>query len=269
MSEIVKAYYNEGAQREWERLDNPYTAIELACTLHLIDKYFPPAGRVCDIGAGPGRYSLELLKRGYTVSLFELSERELEIAEAKIEEAGYVAEAYICDNAVNLHTLDGEAYDAALLMGPLYHLTEREQRVEALRQTLRILKPCGTAVLSYINSWGSLKAGVLEFSETYRLLDNVHAYRDEQSFDRERGFTECYFTIPPKALAEIDEAGFEVLSRAGAESFLAGLGREVFRLHREDRPVYDNLLTAAPELCEAPQYRDATEHLLVVVRKPL
>ncbi|WP_213504899.1 hypothetical protein [Paenibacillus faecis] len=48
---------------------------------------------------------------------------------------------------------------------------------------------------------------------------------------------------------------------------MAGMSAEVTRLYREDRLVYDNLLQAASETSEAPQYREATEHLIIVARK--
>ncbi|WP_172194333.1 class I SAM-dependent methyltransferase [Saccharibacillus qingshengii] len=267
MSEIVKRYYNEHAEKEWNRLNDPYRTLELASTLRLIDRYFPEKGKICDIGSGPGRYAIELLKRGYGVTLLELSEKELEIARTRIDEAGLVADDYLCENAVNLRVLGSGIFDAALVMGPLYHLTDRGERIEVLRQTARILKPGGTAVLSYLNSWGCLKAGVSEFSETFRDLDDLHAYLDEQVLDAERGFTECYLTTPSKARLEVEEAGLKLVTYAGAEGFLAGMAGELIRLCTEDREAYDNLVRAASETCEAPQYRDATEHLHLVVRR--
>jgi S-adenosylmethionine-dependent methyltransferase len=77
MSEVVKKYYDQNAGDEWERLNHPYSRVEFESTMHLIGKYLPESGRVCDIGCGPGRYSIELLKRGYDVTLFELSQKEL------------------------------------------------------------------------------------------------------------------------------------------------------------------------------------------------
>lgn len=77
-------------------------------------------------------------------------------------------------------------------------------------------------------------------------------------------FTECYFATPVEARAEVLQGGFEIVTYAGAEGFLAGMRTGVTRLYREDRTVYDNLLQAASDTCESPQYRDATEHLVIV-----
>ena len=80
MSNIVRDYYNENVQKEWERLTLPLGAIEFASTLRLIRHYFPPIGHVTDIGSGPGRYSLELCKLGYTSTLVDPSDQELVFA---------------------------------------------------------------------------------------------------------------------------------------------------------------------------------------------
>jgi hypothetical protein len=54
---------DQDAQREWSRLDLPLCQIEFASTLELIDSYVLPGRRVADIGGGPGRYTIELLRR--------------------------------------------------------------------------------------------------------------------------------------------------------------------------------------------------------------
>ena len=78
MSEVVKNFYNSNAKLEWERLDLPLCRIEFVSTLGLIDKYFPKRGRVCDIGGGPGRYAIELIRRGYAVTLLDISDDEIQ-----------------------------------------------------------------------------------------------------------------------------------------------------------------------------------------------
>lgn len=267
MSEIVKSYYNDNSEYEWERLNKPYSKIEFYSTMYLIDKYFPKEGFIIDIGSGPGRYSIELLKKGYEVSLLELSQNELNLAKDKISALGLKAEAYICENALNLHLLDSEKYDALLLMGPMYHVLNSDDRLTILKEAMRILKKDGIAIISYLNSWGILKAGVTEFYETFSDISNVYGYLGEQKFDEKLSFTEVYFTTPPKAVEEVKTAGFELLSYAGAEGYLSGIETEVIRLYKENRGIYDNFVKVAIETCEYPQYRDATEHLHLVVKK--
>jgi hypothetical protein len=68
-------------------------------------------------------------------------------------------------------------------------------------------------------------------------------------------------------LQEVQASGLEVLSYAGAESFLGGMGSLLENLKRENPIAYANIVQVAAETCELPQYRDATDHLHIVVRK--
>ena len=267
MRNYVKEYYDNNYEKEWDRLKKPYRIIEFMSTMYLIEKYFPKEGNAIDIGCGPGRYSIELLKKGYNVTLFELSGEELKLAKSKIEEEGLKAQEYICEDALNLHFLESEKYDVLLLMGPMYHVLNETDRVKILKEARRILKDDGIALISYINSWGCLKSGVTEFSEVFSDLQNVYNYLDEQKFDPNSSFTNLYMTTPTNALKEVTEAGFNIISYAGVESFLSGIESRVVELAVEDKNVYNNLLKVASETCEYPQYRDATEHIHIIVKK--
>lgn len=267
MRDKVKDYYNDNFEREWERLNNPYSAIEFNSTMYLIDKYFPKEGNICDIGSGPGRYSIELLKKGYDVTLFELSDKELKLAKERIESLGLSAEEYICENALNLHLLESYKYDAILLMGPMYHILDKSNRDKILKEAYRILKKGGVAIIAYFNSWGILKAGVTEFSDTFEKIENIYSYFNEQKCGEEESFTNVYTSTPEKALEEVKKAIFNVLSYAGAEGFLSGIGDRINKLANENELAYNNLIKVCAETCEYKQYRDATEHLHIVVRK--
>ncbi|MGL5414147.1 MAG: class I SAM-dependent methyltransferase [Clostridium sp.] len=203
MNNKVKEYYNENYEREWDRLLNPYSKVEFLSTLYLIDKYFPKNGHIADIGSGPGRYSIQLLKKGYKVTLFELSNKELDLAKETIEKENLKAEAYICEDALNLHLLPSDSFHAVLLMGPLYHILDSSSREKILNETYRILKPNGVAIIAYINSFGILKAGVTEFSNEFEDINNIYLYLKSQKFSHEESFTKLYTTTPEDALNEI------------------------------------------------------------------
>lgn len=268
MTDHVKNYYNENAGFEWERLANPYSSVEFETTKHLLKKYLPAEGSILDIGAGPGRYSLELLKSGYDVSLLNLSQVELDLAKKKITDAGYQAKNYHCQSAVELDSFESNSFDAILLMGPLYHLHEAKDRDQILTQVYRILKPKGIALISYINTWGVLKAAVSEFPESFDNVEHFESYiHGNLKFTHENSFTTTYFTTPPLALTEIKKSNLDIISYGGAESFLGGLNIQLANLYKSDKQIYNNFLQKACEYCELPQYRDTTEHLHVIAQK--
>jgi ubiquinone/menaquinone biosynthesis C-methylase UbiE len=269
MSRIVRDFYDSDVEREWHRLDEALCQIEFASTLRLIEKYFPPTGRICDIGGGPGRYAVALAQRGYRMTLVELSAGLLKRAEVALGEAGVEAERLVSGDACELRDLPDACFDAGLLLGPLYHLIDRAKRLVSLNELKRILKPGAVAIVAYLNSWGILRCGVADFPERYGDMDFIRSLLNEKSFAGSlSGFTECHWATPKTALAEIEESGWELLSYAGAEGFAGGMRPMVERVAAERPAVFRNLLQMGAETAELRQYRDATEHLHVVVRRP-
>jgi ubiquinone/menaquinone biosynthesis C-methylase UbiE len=268
MSDTVRDYYNANAVQEHKRLDHAVCRIEFESTLRLIDKYFPKAGRVCDIGAATGRYTLELLRRGYSVTMLDLSEAELALAAQELQKSGFAAEQAIVGDARQLDMLPTASFDAALLMGPMYHIVEAAGRVQALAELRRVLKPQGVAIISFLNSWGVIQTGITDCPEWFGDMDRIRAMLSEQPLGRMMvsEFTECYFSTPVSAIAEVREAGLEIVSYAGTESFTNGLSMPLERVMLEQPEAYRNVVTLAVETCELPQYRDSTDHLHVVAR---
>jgi ubiquinone/menaquinone biosynthesis C-methylase UbiE len=269
VSETVQRFYDTHADEEWGRLDLPLPRIELQSTLRLIDKYFPKDGSVADIGCGPGRYSLELARRGFAVSLADLSRVLVARARKAFAATGLEAAAFVQSDARDLSAFHDASFDAALSLGPLYHILELDGRTRVLSELRRVLKPNGVAIVAYLNSWGLLRTGIADFPRWYRdaatlrsLLDN-HSYSEAQL----NRFTEAYWCTPPVATREIEEAGFEIVSYAGAEGFCGGMWPMIKELALRDPEAYENVVRFAAETSELPQYRDATDHLHFVLRK--
>ncbi len=267
MSEVVRRYYDDSVEIEWERLATPYRRLELASTLRLVEEYFPEEGRIVDVGAGPGRYAVELLRRGYRVHLADLSERTVEFAVAKLEQFGLTAESAQAADARDLSCFEDESFDAGLLLGPLYHLVEAEDRACALSEFRRVLRPGAPGIVGFINPWGILRSGLTEFPDLYADRSRIEELLDTAvQVGEQRAFTEAAFITPPRALAEIRAAGFAVETRAGVEGFASGMLDAVARIAAEDPRAYENIERLVVETCDRPAYRDCTEHLHVVVR---
>ena len=87
--EKVRNYFNEYGLKEWDRLQrNLHGIIEHKTTMTILKHHIPPTGHLLDAGGGPGRYTIELAQLGYTVTLIDISDEQLKIAEEKIREAG-------------------------------------------------------------------------------------------------------------------------------------------------------------------------------------
>jgi len=268
MSEIVGQYYDEQVDDEWERLERPYRRFELVSTLRLVEEYFPETGHVADVGGGPGRYAIELLRLGYRVTLVDLSARAVAFAREKLKEHGLHAEEVRRADARDLSDLPASGFDAALHLGPMYHIVSADGRKQALQELHRVLKPGAPAIIGFINPWGVLRSGLTEFRDLYADYATVKQLTETfVQVGEQRAFTEAAFITPPQAIRELREAGFAVVTRAGVEGFASGALRQVTEIAESDPGAYETVLRLVGETCELPAYRDCTEHLHVVVRR--
>ncbi len=100
---------------------------------------------VVDVGGGAGVYAIPLASAGYQVHLIDPVPLHVEQAAAASRQAGTPLASISAGDARELPMADDSA-DAVLLLGPLYHLTSREDRVTALREARRVLRPGGIAI---------------------------------------------------------------------------------------------------------------------------
>lgn len=129
--------------------------------------------------------------------------------------------------------------------------------------------PGAAAIIAYINSWGVIRSLITESPEFYRDINQVYNLIGEYSQEGpQQGFTEAYFTIPPKARDELEKCGVSIVTYAGAEGYASGCLEQLTRMSEEDPAAYMNIIDSAADLCEQPQWRDSTEHIHFVVRRP-
>ena len=142
---ILAAAYDAGVEEEYFRLEsNASFRKEFRQVISLLDKYVQPGNTVIDIGSGPGRYSEYLLNRNCIVGAVDISGRSLEALSVRIN--GIFGNKFLfagVDCATNVGWIASGSADAVLLMGPLYHLISRDERLSALCHAYRILKPGG------------------------------------------------------------------------------------------------------------------------------
>ena len=142
IDKAVLAGYNAGIERD--RLRTGIGILEFERTKEiLLEKLPKPPAVIYDIGGAYGEYAWWLASLGYTVHLFDLSETHIAMStELAAEYPGTkLASAVVCD-ARSVPMPDASA-DAVLLMGPLYSITEYEERILAIKESCRLLKDNG------------------------------------------------------------------------------------------------------------------------------
>jgi len=213
LSEEVLAYYDGG--KEAQRLLRGPGQLELARTQELVLRYLPPPPAVIlDVGGGAGIYACWLAGLGYEVHLVDLVPYHIEQARAASEAQPNqpitslsVGDARAVDRA-------GDSVDAVLLLGPLYHLTERADRVAALGEAGRLLTDGGLVFAAGISRFASALDGLwrefLADPEFERIVERDLAEGQHRNPDARPGyFTTAYFHRPEELKAELEEAGLQ------------------------------------------------------------
>ncbi len=261
--EVVRQYYDDNVEVEWNRLVR-HTA-EFGITCRVLAQHIRPGDRVLDMGGGPGRYSLHLAGQGCEVTLADLSPGNVAFAAQKAEEAGLPLRT-LCADARNPTGLEGETFDHVLLMGPLYHLTEEEDRRKAVQACLRLLRPGGTLFAAFISSYAATWDLYARYP-TLVLQADQRKFLDllvqDQSYTG-HSFTQSYFIRPADVLPFFAPFPLEKLRLVGCESFLALRDLELGALPPDVREAW---LEVAAEVCEREDLLSMSEHLLYVGRK--
>jgi len=216
----ITRYYNEVAEEE--RLGAGASQLEFARTKEVVLRYLtPPPATILDVGGAAGAYALWLADSGHHVHLIDAVPRLVQEAQRRSAAAANPISSCQVGDARKLPFDDGFA-DAVLLLGPLYHLTEPSERLGALREAYRVLRPGGVMFAAAISRYASALDGLS------RDLFADPAFAPIVQKDLEQGqhrnetakwdyFTTAYFHRPEELQAELVSAGFNCEAVLGIE----------------------------------------------------
>lgn len=265
----IVSYY--GDADEESRLRQGCFQLEHARTQELLQRYLPPApATITDTGGGAGVYACWLAAGGYRVHLLDPVPKHVEqarAASAKQPECP-LASAEIGD-ARNLHQADNST-DAVLLLGPLYHLVEKEDRLACLREAYRVLRPggivCGAAISHFASLLDSLSHGFFDDPLFAPILDrDLEDGQHRNPTTNPIYFTDSFFHRPGELSREFIGAGFQVLEVLPIEG-VGWLARDFNRIWVD--PVQrERLLAAVRKMEREPSVLGASAHIMAIGRK--
>jgi SAM-dependent methyltransferase len=205
-------YYTVHFQEAHRLQSRPCGRLEWLRTCELLDELLPAApARLLDVGGADGAYARHLVATGHQVRLLDLVPAHVDQARTGVP----AIDADVAD-ARALPEPD-DSYDATLLLGPLYHLVDRHDRITALTEAARVTRPGGVVVAAAISRF----AGPLDFAATRRWNELTTSEARRLLTDGRNnpgvGFTVAYFHRVEELVDEFHAAGLVEATVRGIE----------------------------------------------------
>jgi len=278
MSRTIKNWYDTRAEYEWTRLfQDGYHQLEYLVTMHFLEMYLPKQGLILDAGGGPGRYAIELAKKGFEVVLLDLSPQCLEIARREVRKAGVGdrVKEVVDGSVTDLSRFRDDLFDAVLCLGgPLSHLLKKSERERAASELVRVANKKASLFISVFNRYGFFRI-LLRSGEN--LTDSPHKemFREgihrahcphPKAFRRTAGFTDAYFFLPSEVKELFENKGVQTITLATCEGLSSDL-EEVTNMLYKDGKNWRQWLEILIQTCSDPSILGLGTHLLYVGRK--
>ncbi|HLG41464.1 MAG TPA: class I SAM-dependent methyltransferase [Chitinophagaceae bacterium] len=218
----IKQFYSN--QMEKDRLELELFKLEGIRTKEIISRHLTKEKMmIADIGGGAGFYAFWLQSLGHNVHLVDLSPRNIELVKERAEKSRIQLTKFEEGDATKLNFRDDQ-FDLVLLLGPLYHLTDKKERVKALSEAKRIVKPGGFVLAAVISRYASLFDGfrrdlVNDDQFVSLLMDDLKTGIHLNETGNWEYFTTAFFHTPDEIKNEIKESGLEFQTLVAAESF--------------------------------------------------
>jgi 2-polyprenyl-3-methyl-5-hydroxy-6-metoxy-1,4-benzoquinol methylase len=221
LNNVMIDYYLKSDEKG--RLIGRYS-LERIRSQEIILRYLPKSRiKILDIGGANGIYSFWLASEGHDVDLIDLVPRHIDQAKENEKTTGIKLTSIKIGNACAL-PYRNNIYDIVLFLGPLYHLLEKEKRIQSLLEAKRVLKSNGIVFAAVISRYASMIDGFLnnfiEDNEFRKMvIDDLNNGNHINRTGKEKYFTTAYFHYPEELKTEIEEAGLVFEKMLAVEGF--------------------------------------------------
>ena len=261
----LEQHYNKF--NEEKRLDSRHGQVEYITSMKYIHIYLEELKKeskksvdeikILDIGAGTGKYSVPLADEGYDVSAVELVKHNLGLLKAK----NSAVKAYQ-GNALKLKRFDEGQFDMALLFGPMYHLFSYEDKLKALTEAKRVVRPGGIILVAYLMNEYSVityafkEQHIMECLKEGRLTEDYHTVSQEK---------DLYDYMRTEDIERLNnEAGLtriKIISPDGAANYIRPY------LNRLTDEEFNEFIKYHLSTCERTDMLGAAAHTLDILRR--
>lgn len=250
-------YYNKF--NEDKRLTRRHGIVEFTTAMKYITKYLKEMNnpKILDVGAGTGRYSIELDKLGYDVTAVELVKHNLMTLKKNYPKI----KSFQC-NAINLKNFKDNSFDMVLLFGPMYHLITKEEKIKALEEAKRVTKDDGLILISYyMNEYAVLKHGFMEGN----IKESIKNNEIDENFHITPKEDDLYTMVRLEDINELKDISklkrIKILSQDGPSDYIRPI------INKMDEETFELYIKYHLSICERPELLGSSSHLLDILKK--
>ena len=258
--DYLESYYDQ--YDEEGRLLSQHGQVEYITTQKYIHEFLSGdrEKKILEVGAGTGRYSVSLAREGYPVTAVELIGHNLDKLRAKLDGTENIET--LQGNALDLSRFGDGSFDLTLLLGPMYHLYSREEKLRALSEAVRVTKSGGCVMVAYCMNEPTVVQYIFGGGHLREILDNHMVTDDWHCLSEPKDLFEL---IRPEEIAALDEAvGVErikLVAADGATNFMRPL------IDAMDAWTFAKWVEYHLAVCERQDLIGASHHTLDILKK--
>lgn len=273
----VKAHYDTFGAQEWERLDtSAHARLIHYLHKHFLEEHIGQGKQVLDAGCGAGRFAVDIARSGSTVTLLDISETQLELAQEKLSDLGLLerTSGFLVGDISDLSGLDAHSFDTTVCYGgALNYLFELAG--QGVRELVRVTKPGGTVLVSVMSRWGVFRFAIarerLDPGDFFGRPDfwripQVAATGDLADHPEVRHPPRHFFDAV-ELRAVLENAGLEDVELGSTPSISAALYARLDQLEGH-RTAWNTILELEQKAYRLPGLNDTGEHMLAKGRVP-
>lgn len=253
---LIKDKYE--SYTEETRFLSKHQKVEYLTTMKYIKKYLQKGMKIIELGAGTGAYSIELAKQGYDVTAVELVKRNLNVLKKNGKKIKNLHPIH--GDALDLSKFADNSFDIVLSFGPMYHLFNEKDKMQAIQEAVRICKNNGIIMFAYLThasivwAYGVRKNNIDKLQ--YAIMDNG-AIKDvpEEIFSSYfiEDFKNQFKSLPIKHLKDVaTDSLFDIM-----RDYVDELSDE----------KYEMLLDYHFKTCERKDMQGVSNHMLYICKK--
>ena len=256
----LEEYYN--SYNEEGRLLSRHGQVEYRTTMKYIEECLEGVSdpAILEVGAGTGRYSVTLAKQGLRVTAVELIEHNLDILRAKLDGTEQITT--IQGNALDLSLFPDQSFDLTMLLGPMYHLYTKAEKMQALSEAVRVTKSGGHILVAYCMNEPTVIQYVFGLNHLHEVMDLHMLTPDWHCISEPKDLFEMVRT---EEIADLDSTvpvrRIKLVATDGATNYKREL------IDAMDDETFEKWMDYHFAICERQDLIGASHHTLDILRK--